>query len=217
MSKSTRQSKGAVAGPTDDDGSPKINPEDFIEALLDQRVLDAITKVMTPLTKALEASLSKRLDAMAITLRSLREDNGRLSEQCKTLVTENADLKRLVADNERRIDDLERYSRSDNLIIRGLPESSFAERATTAPPLTDGSALQESHSSVEMSLINFVKDALKIDIQPSDISTAHRIKAGPKDSTRPVIVRFTKRRVRNLVYGAKKMLKGSTSRIFMAP
>jgi hypothetical protein len=53
-------------------------------------------------------------------------------------------------------------------------------------------------------------------VEKLDISTAHRLKAGPKDKTRPIIVRFSNRDVRNKVYSAKKLLKGSTSGVFIS-
>ena len=199
-----------------DMGGPKLKTEDFVEALLDPRVLEALTKALTPLRVSIEAALDNKLESFGATLRALKADNGRLADQCKALATENAAMKTQLTVCNQRVDELERYSRCDNLVIRGLPESSAAEMASAAPPLQDGATLRESHRSVEASVITFVRKSLKIDIEPSDISTAHRIKAGPKDAARPVIVRFTNRRVRNLVYGAKKQLKGSTSRVFVS-
>ena len=69
----SKPNKGAAAAAADDG---KLNPEDLVEALLDQRVLEALKKAMTPLTQALEQSLTKRLDAMATTLRTMREETG---------------------------------------------------------------------------------------------------------------------------------------------
>ena len=210
----SKPNKGAAAAAADDG---KLNPEDLVEALLDQRVLEALKKAMTPLTQALEQSLTKRLDAMATTLRMMREETGRLTEQCNILAAENIDLKRRVENSELRVDELERYSRCDNLIIRGLPESTAAERASDAPASTDdGATLRNGHKSVETNVISFIRDTLRVDVTPADISTAHRLKAGPNDTSRPVIVRFTNRRVRNEVYSARKMLRGSTSRVFVS-
>ena len=216
MSKS-KSSKGAASVTADDATPPKLNPEDFVEALLDPRVLEAVTKAMTPLTRALEQTLTKRLDTLATTLRTMREETGRLTEQCKTLATENIELKKRVEVSERRVDELERYSRCDNLIIRGLPESSFAERASDAPASADdGTTLRNSHKSVETSVLTFIKDALHVDIAPADISTAHRLKAGTKDTSRPVIVRFTSRHMRNEVYRARMKLRDSTAGVFLS-
>ena len=215
-SKSTAASESATLETSLDTASPKLNPQDFVEALLDPRVIDALTKALTPLRSSIEAALGKKIDSLGATLRALKDDNVRLSDQCKTLTAENGQLKQQLTVCNQRVDDLERYSRSDNLIIRGLPETTAAEVASAAPSLHDGATLRESHASVEKSVIALCKDTLKIDVLPSDISTAHRIKAGAKDSVRPVIVRFTNRKVRNLVFGAKKLLKGASSRIYIS-
>ena len=213
----TRSARDSTAGDAQAEvGGAKLKPEDFVEALLDHRVLEALTKALTPLRVAIEAAMDKKLESLGATLRALKADNGRLSDQCKALVVENTDMKKQLVECGRRVEELERYSRCDNLIIRGLPETTSAEIASAALPLQDGATLRDSHRSVEASVISFVKEELKIDILPSDISTAHRIKAGPKDASRPVIVRFTNRRVRNLIYGAKKLLKGTTSRAFIS-
>jgi hypothetical protein len=179
-------------------------------------VLEALTKALAPLKNSIEAAMDKKIDSLGATLRALKADNGRLADQCKALSTENGELKKQLSTCNKRVDDLERYSRSDNLIIRGLHERSAAEAASAAPSLQDGASLGDGHASVESTVIAFCKDTLKVDVSPSDISTAHRVKAGAKDSVRPVIVRFATRKVRNLVFGAKKMLKGSSSRVFIS-
>jgi hypothetical protein len=189
---------------------PKLKIEDITEALLDSKVLEAVANALNPLLSvAIESALEKRLDVFNSTLRQIKADMGRLS-------TENAELKKQVSASNQRIDELERYSRSENLIIRGLPELSAAERASASPSSQDSSSLRVSHQSVETSVTTFLKDVLHLEVEASDISTAHRLKAGPKDTTRPIIVRFTSRRVRNTVYGAKKLLKGASSKVFIS-
>ena len=216
MSKS-KPPKGVAAGAAEEDTTQKLNTDDLIEALLNPRVLEAMTKAMTPITRALEQSLTKRLDTIAATLRTMREESAQLADQCKALSAENVELKKRVELNERRVDDLERYSRCDNLIIRGLPEGTSAERASDAPASTDDAAtLRNSHKSVEASVLTFIKDALHVNITPADISTAHRLKAGDKDTSRPVIVRFANRRVRNEVYSARMALRNSPSPVFVS-
>lgn len=188
---------------------PKVKPEDLVEALLDPRVLDAVTKALAPTTSSIEAKLSKKLESFTATIQALQD-------KCKALSAENADLKKQLRDTDRRIDDIERYTRCDNIIIRGLPESSMAERASAGSVPDDGSLLREGLKSVEESVISFIKKSLHVDVTSADISTAHRLKAGPKDSIRPVIVRFANRRVRNDVFNAKKLLKGTSSKVFVS-
>jgi len=120
-----------------------------------------------------------------------------------------------VIKQNQRIDELEAFSRSDNLIIRGLPELSAAERATTSADLSSVSLLDTS-KSVESNVIKFCRDSLNVTVTSQDISIAHRLKAGPKDSARPILVRFTTRRIRNEVYQARKLLKVASSRVYLS-
>jgi hypothetical protein len=79
--------------------------------------------------------------------------------------------------------------------------------ATQVASLDDDPVLNESHLSVKSTVQQFCMDMLGVEVQEQDISIAHRLKAGKKETTRPIIVRFATRRVRNLVLRAKKKLK----------
>jgi len=195
-------SEGVVGEGSD---APKLKTEDLVEALLDPRVLEALMKALTPFKTSIETTLDKKLESFGATLRSIKAENGVLADKCKALSAENVELKKQIEACSQRVEECERYSRSDNLIFRGLPERSSAEVASAAPSLQDGSTLRESHTSVEETVSAFIKDTLHVDVLPSDISTAHRIKGGAKDTVRPIIVRLASRRVRNLVFGAKKI------------
>jgi len=206
-------SEGVVGEGSD---APKLKTEDLVEALLDPRVLEALMKALTPFKTSIETTLDKKLESFGATLRYIKAENGVLADKCKALSAENVELKKQIEACSQRVEECERYSRSDNLIFRGLPERSSAEVASAAPSLQDGSTLRESHTSVEETVSAFIKDTLHVDVLPSDISTAHRIKGGAKDTVRPIIVRFASRRVRNLVFGAKKLLKEAPSRVYIS-
>jgi len=91
-------------------------------------------------------------------------------------------LKGLVNSQNSRIDDLEAYLRCDSLIIRGLPEQSAAQQASNAIAIDDHASLKDGHTSMESTFIDFCKHALGVNVSPEDISIAHRMKAGNKDS-----------------------------------
>jgi hypothetical protein len=191
---------------------------DLIEALQDSRVIDALGKSLAPLIAlSVEESLKKHLESLSIAVRELKADNVRLAKQCESTVKENERLQKVVDVHSRRLDDIESYSRSDNLIIRGLPERSAAERASDAPPLSgDRPNLRESHESVEATALEFFNSTLGVKVSPQDISIAHRIKAGPKEKIRPIIVRFNNRKTRIAVLRAKKTLKDATDKIYIS-
>ena len=182
--------------------SKKFKPDELIDAIVEPRVAEAIAKALAPFVNKTVG------DTLATGLQDLIADIAQLKD-------ENSQLRARIMDQDLRIDELEAYSRSDNLIVRGLPEQSSAERASASGGTHTVSHLG-SVQSVESTFIAFCKDSLNVVVQPSDISIAHRLKAGPKDSVRPTLVRFTTRKARNEVYGAKRMLKGSAKTIFIS-
>ena len=96
---------------------------------------------------------------------------------------------------------------------KDYPSESYAERASGSQNNTDHAAAPSTTSSlaVESTVIEFCREALKLDITKQDISIAHRLKASANDKCRPIIVRFTNRRARESVLRAKKSLKSCQS------
>jgi len=103
----------------------------------------------------------------------------------KDLRAENESLRKQLSLQTEGLDELESYSRSDNLVIKiiWLPENTFAERASGLPNTDSEQPLAHSHRAVEDSLINFCRTSLDIDISHSDISVAHRIKSFSRHRT----------------------------------
>src|SRR6218665_577667 len=81
--------------------------------------------------------------------------------------------------------------------------------------------IQPTRSSVEEStrtqILDLCQTQLELDIMDLDISTAHRIFSSDKDKHRPILVSFTSRRARNLVFGAKKALRSRSPPSQAAP
>lgn len=178
-------------------------PDDLIDALTDPRVIEALAKALSPTIRlTIEETLNARLAGLVASVGDLKRETAQLQERNKQLETKN----KVLSD---RLTALEQYSRQDNLIIRGLPEQSMAERATSSPDVHDSSTLADTHQSVEESVLKLCRETLGISIEPRDISVAHRLKPGSKDRFRPVIVKFATRRIRNMVYQAKKHLRGT--------
>ena len=115
-----------------------------------------------------------------------------------------------------RIEDLEVYSRIDQLIVRGLHENSYAERASLSASADNAAQTHETVQAIEKTLINFCRDKLNVTVTPLDISNIHRLKSGPNNPVWPVIVRFANKKICNEIYSAKKWLKGSPDRIFVS-
>ena len=92
-------------------GGPSSGPllEDLVRALQDPAVVVALGDIF-----------DKRVAAMAETITELRSDNN--------------NPQRSLAAAERRIEALEAYSMRPDIIISGLPMSSFAEAAASTDP-----------------------------------------------------------------------------------
>lgn len=165
---------------------------ELIEALKDPAVAEAIATALGPyIARAIDAAVDKKL--------------AEINSVVVNLTLEVSALKAQVDEQGKRLEDVEIYSRAHDLIIRGLPENSYAERSSASG--TDSDALMsESHSSVESSVLSLCNDRLGISVYPRDISVAHRLKAGKSDKYRPVIVRFSSRRIRDDVLRARKKL-----------
>lgn len=168
--------------------SPSSTKDDLIEALKDPQVAEALACALAPI---IAREVSTALTAVQNKIAELESDNQRLRDQ--------------VMEQGGRLEELEIYSRSHDLVIRGLPESSYSEVAT-ASVQDSASQSAESHSSVAKTVLRFCNDKLSVVVDASEISVAHRLKQGKNDNVRPIIVRFTNRRVRDEVLRAKKKL-----------
>jgi len=128
----------------------KVKPDDFVEALKDPRVVEAFDNAFSQfITQCIETVLSKWLKNLTTILTKLTAENETLKnaihEQSVELRGENDSLNKLVSEMSSRINDLESFTRSDNLIIRGLPKQTSAERSTVSATMTDSLAVSDSH------------------------------------------------------------------------
>jgi hypothetical protein len=95
-------------------------------------------------------------------------------------------------------DQVEQYTRRDNLRLFGIPE--------------------EDHEDLEQKIIEIAK-SINVDLCKDDFSVAHRLgpKTGPGSGKhRAIIVRFVRRKKRNELLANKKHLKNHTTKIFIA-
>ena len=193
----------------------KFDSEDLVAMFSDQKVIEACTKLLLPvLSLAFEtrlAGLSKSLESVKNENIQLKKDHESLAKECETLKEENDRIIKMVRANRDHLDAIDRYTRRENLIFRGLPTSSYAESVTASSrshndDLTEG----ESDVSVENTVLRFCREALEVNLKPTDIAIAHRLKKGRNDTHNPVIARFANNKVKNLVFNARKKLKASS-------
>ena len=131
---------------------PKVDfNESLIAAIANQRVIDVLTNALTSVfTRVINDTIGTRLDALSLAIKELKDENVRIVSRCDELKAENVrvvnrfdQLKaenvriesrydELVGHNEKlrdqlavqcaSLEELERYTHRDNLIIHGLPE-----------------------------------------------------------------------------------------------
>lgn len=196
----------------------RMDVKKLIEALRNKDVVDAFASALQPTILVTMTDLKSSIDELRKEIITKDSIISCLSVEVNTLKEENDNLSTSLANCRDRLDLLETYTRVDNLIIKGIPER-YAEAAATNASV--GIMANNSHqqqwqpdenSDTTMSLvIDFCSNTLGTDIQLSDISIAHRMPKGKHDKMRPVMVRFTNRRIRDTVYRARRKLRGSNA------
>ena len=115
-----------------------------------------------------------------------------------------------------RLDNLDTVQRCDNLVIKGLPERPYSEKAAVFHFFGGSQPVANSSGAVEATTVEFCRDSLNIAVSLQDISSAYRMKPGTKDTTRPVMVRFSSHRIHHEIYQTKKQLKDCREQIYIS-
>jgi len=135
-----------------------------------------------------------RQDIMKMLDEKFNALNKRIVDQDKcieSLKNENIELHKQLDVQASRLDEFETHTRMENLIIKGIPEQTYAERAAGSTEGADGRTPVSSQQAAEAAVITFCHDKLNLSLSPQDISSAHCIKKGPKDGSRPILVWFS--------------------------
>lgn len=188
-----------------------ISVDALIAVLSNERVVEAFAKMLQPIwQKSIDAALDSRLGELRSDIDKLSVDLHERDAKLAVLEKDNVELRKRSEQYEHQIDALESYSRVDNVIIYGLPES-YAE-STSVKSATAGDNVgdpQENSRQSEKVFLDLCTNQLGVSIQPGDISICHRLRKSAKAQFRPLIVRFTSRKTRSLLLSARKKLKGS--------
>ena len=164
---------------------------------LDQKLTTKIDYQNTELFNA-----NKRIDVLEKQITDCQKENSNLRDSVKSLLVRFDTL-------TTALDDMDQYSRSDNLIVYGIPLPA------------DGSNETDVRQLVVDSLGPNMRN---IDLKKEHINVAHRLSASrqashgqatPSPSSTvnlnrppPIIVRFTQREIRNSILANRRQLKG---------
>lgn len=126
-------------------------------------------------------------------LKSMKEAIGRIEKILE-------DVARSTRENERKLDDLEQYGRRNCLILHGCKN---------VPK-------KGSYYDFEKFVVDKLNSRLCLDykIKSLDIDTCHILpsRSPRKDGWSPIIIKFVRRSVRDLVYSNKRKLKSANNR-----
>ena len=169
--------------PPDDSTSQRSSLEDECDRLL-QTVPEDQRTILKIFSKLVRVQLQAELQ-------QLRTELTGKDEEIRDLVSEVSDLKQKVKVLETHIDDVDQYERRDTIIING-------------PALPNETALENARNVA----ISTFKDKLKININASDISVAHRLgKNATQTRKRPIILKLVNRSLKNDLINACIHLK----------
>lgn len=138
-------------------------------------------------------SLRNNLSDKETDIEHLRKENESLKKKIEDLDKGLAETKQATKVNEMHVNDIEQYTRRNNIRIYGIDDRDENETA------------EETTEKV----IKFLKESLDIKAQGRDIDIAHRMGSFLEDGNRIIICRFASRMLRNEVIKRRKSLKGS--------
>ena len=170
--------------------------DQLISALKDDSVVAAIGGV-----------IERKLNDLLSAVNELKKEN-----EAKTIQIMKIE-KDLRSAND-KIEAMEAYSRSLNLIVYGLPVANFANAAESGG--NNLSLTSTNSAATESQVLDLFNNKMGLPIQKSDISITHKLSKKPgSTSFAPVIVRFTSRKARDLVYSARTTLRSVTPRYYI--
>lgn len=164
----------------------------FVSALEQPEVQEALGRSLGAL---IELTVAEKVDEKCKVLQE------RVQQSIRAKDKEIKELREEICSLKKDQDELNAYSRREDLIIKNLEvKESYSDRARGTPS-------SEHSENVKRAFVDFTKEKLGVDVPMTSISTAHSL---PKKSTGPptYIVRFTNRDHRNMVFEKKWRLKG---------
>lgn len=170
----------ASSGATDDDPDALIDI--VLGALADKETMERFIKslctipdIKNQLIQHLVPSLDEQVKEILTPLKKSVDD---LETKLKASHTQYKDL-------EAKHDDLEQYTRRQNVRISGIAE-------------------QDGEDTDDL-IINFAKNALKVDLDPAAIDRSHRVgRKSPTKPTRDIIVRFVSYKTKTAFMKSRK-------------
>ena len=134
--------------------------------------------------------IEQKLDATVRELNDMKEKLTAQEEHIEYLSDNLGEVKSKLREAEDKVEDLERRSRRDNIILYGVQES-------------DG----ETHEDCAKKFVDIANEVLPDRLEVKDIRRAHRLGRPEPEKTRPLIACLQRSADKYAVLGARSQLK----------
>ena len=181
---------------------PAINCDQFTK-ILDEK-LNPLNSTISELKKSVKEAMSflefvnAKYEELLEMMKSSKEERKALKDENKILKATIRSIESSLESVTRVNNDLEQYTRKECVEIRGIPVA-----ATPSEEQTNN-------------IVTNVGKLLGMDITQNDISVSHQMPQSQKHKGKPgppaIIVKFTRRDVKDNFYRARKQLKDLTTR-----
>ena len=189
--------------------APKFTDQ-LSEALKSDTIVEVLMKALSPsILLSVQEMMQQELGQ---SLKDLAAENRALKVKVTQLQRDNEDLVKRIKSTDERVETIDRESRSKNIIINGLPNTSFVEAGSADGQ--DGDNI--TNMAVAKTVCKLFQDKLNVTVPLEDISSSFRMKKGPKDKERPIMVKFANSNTKESVMRAKKELGKNNIPIFIS-
>lgn len=170
-----------------------LDDDSFKLADIEKLINTAVAKVVTDLTAVVQTSL----ETITSELGKLRLENDEMKQTLNAVEIrltkvedEHENSCRPNTQMEIRCDEIEQYSRKNNIVISGIPE------------------IPKEHP---LDTVSRIADKLQFDLRPQDIDASHRLprRANNQELERPFLIKFVNRHLKDsfIAYCRKKKPK----------
>lgn len=131
-----------------------------------------------------------------------------LTEEIKQLRIENAEKDKRITELERKVDDLEQYTRVNDVIVTGLNIKPRSYARAVAEENNGGEPVEEEMLSTEQQVVAFLQ-AKGITLNADNIEACHPLPRRRKEDKPALILRFANRKYKIALLKQGRMLKGT--------
>ena len=187
------------------DPQEKMERESERERVLERKI-DLVLSKLDAQKEELERVQGQMHD-MRVEWERMRADVEKYKKEAERAKEQAQEAKEVAALALKQVDDLEQYTRRNNIRVFGVVEQ-----------------VGETDVDCEVKILQLAKEKLKIDIRPQDIEAVHRVgklerpgvtsgasgdTSKQKQKPRAIIVRFVSRKTTQLFLSKRRALKGS--------